>query len=363
MPDYEQKIKEIEEEIRKTAYNKATQHHIGLLKAKAARLRVQQESRGKSGKKGEGYSVRKTGDATVVLVGFPSVGKSTILNRITNAESKIGSYAFTTLTAVPGIMKYRHARVQLVDLPGLIKGAASGSGRGREVLSVIRSADLIIFIAEPYGINHVDVLKKELYNAGFRIDEKKPHIKIKKKDKGGVDIASTVKLTKIDRKTIESILRELSYNNASVVIRDDVSPDQLIDVIQGNRIYVKSFVIINKADTADKKQIQLVKKMLPRAHLASAEKDPPEKIKRAIFNNLKLMRIYMKETGKKADMDEPLIIKEGSTVADVCRKLHKNFLATFKNAKVWGSSAKFPGQILHEKHVLKDKDTLQINVR
>ena len=362
MPSYEEQIKSAEEEIRKTAYNKATQHHIGLLKAKIARLRERQESRGGS-KKGGGYSVRKTGDATVVLVGFPSVGKSTILNKITNAESKTGSYAFTTLTTIPGVMEYEHAKVQVLDVPGLIKGAAAGSGRGREVLSVIRNADLIVFVTEPYGISQVSVLKKELYNSGFRTDEKPPHVKIRRKERGGIDVASTVKLSRIDRKTVEGILKEFSYDNASVVIREDVSPDQLIDVIQGNRAYLPSFVVVNKADSADAKQIELVRKAIPDAHVMSAEKDSPEKLKRAIFERLRLIRIYMKESGKKADMEEPLIMRESSTVGDACQRLHKDFLKRFKNAKVWGSSAKFPGQLLHESHVLKDKDVLQINLR
>ena len=86
MGDYDERIKEFEEELKKTKYNKKTQHHIGLVKAKIARLKEKSEQKKKGGKKGEGFSVRKSGDATVVLIGFPSVGKSTLLNKITNAE-------------------------------------------------------------------------------------------------------------------------------------------------------------------------------------------------------------------------------------------------------------------------------------
>ena len=76
-------IKELEAELAKTKYNKKTQHHIGLVKAKIARLKEKREQRRKGGPKHEGYAVRKSGDATVVLVGFPSVGKSTLLNNFT----------------------------------------------------------------------------------------------------------------------------------------------------------------------------------------------------------------------------------------------------------------------------------------
>ena len=82
-------------------YNKATSHHIGKLKAKLSKLKEESLQRSSGGTKGQGFHVKKSGDATVVLVGFPSVGKSTLLNNITNAESKVGAYQFTTLDIVP----------------------------------------------------------------------------------------------------------------------------------------------------------------------------------------------------------------------------------------------------------------------
>ena len=91
---------------------------------------MQRASVGKS-KGDERFSVRKTGDGTVVLLGFPSVGKSTLLNKLTNAKSDIGVYSFTTLRAVPGLMEHKYAKVQIIDLPGIVSGAASGRGRWR----------------------------------------------------------------------------------------------------------------------------------------------------------------------------------------------------------------------------------------
>ncbi|MBI2664264.1 50S ribosome-binding GTPase [Candidatus Woesearchaeota archaeon] len=356
----EEQIAEIEEEIRTTKYNKATQHHIGLLKAKLARLRTASSG---SGRKGSGYSVRKSGDATVVLVGFPSVGKSTILNKITNADSKIADYDFTTLTVIPGTMEYNHARVQVLDIPGLIEGAASGAGMGKEVLSVVRSADLIVFITTAVTYAEVEVLGAELYKAGFRLDETPPNVRIRRRERGGIDFAATVKLSKMDRKTAEGILREFSLDNSAIVIRQDITADELIDAIQGNCVYVPSLIVVNKCDAAGRQQLSVVRKVYPGALLISAINDNPEKIKKAIYDGLKLIRIYLKEAGKKADTEIPLIAREGSTIADVCVRLHKDFLRKFKSAKVWGRSARFPGQLLHEKHVLQDKDVVQINFK
>ncbi len=362
MASYDDKIGEIEDEIRNTQYNKATQHHIGLLKAKIAGLRDKKESKGKGGG-GFGYSVRKSGDSTVVLVGFPSVGKSTILNKITNAESKVGAYAFTTLTVVPGILEYNHAKIQVLDVPGLIKGAASGTGMGKEVLAVLRNADLIVLITDPFSLNQVEVLKNELYEAGIRLDENPPNVRVRKKDKGGIDFAATVKLTRIDRKTIEGIMRELSLDNASIVVREDITAEQLIDAIRGSCVYVPSLVVINKADTASERQLSEAKKEYPEAFIASAERESLEGLKPLIFSMLRLMRVFLKEAGKKADMDVPLIVRQGSTIRDVCGRLHREFLRKFKNAKVWGKSAKFPGQVFKDSHVLMDRDVLQVNLK
>jgi len=104
MSSIQEQIQEVEDEIRKTQYNKATSHHIGRLKAKIARLRDDVEKKASAKNGGDGYSVRKSGDGTVTLVGFPSVGKSTLLNKLTDAKSEVGAYDFTTLTVVPGVL-------------------------------------------------------------------------------------------------------------------------------------------------------------------------------------------------------------------------------------------------------------------
>lgn len=136
-----EKIKDIELEISRTQKNKATEYHLGLLKAKLAKYRSQllEAPKGSKGA-GEGFEVTKAGDARVAMIGFPSVGKSTLLNKLTESESAVDAYEFTTLTCVPGVIKYKGARIQLLDLPGIIEGAAQGKGRGRQVIAVGRTA-------------------------------------------------------------------------------------------------------------------------------------------------------------------------------------------------------------------------------
>ena len=122
---------------------------MGTLKAKLAKYRTELlEPTGKKGEKGEGFEVLKSGDARVAMIGFPSVGKSTLLSSITKTESEQASYEFTTLTCIPGVIDYKGANIQLLDLPGIIEGAAQGKGRGRQVIAVARTADLIFMVLD-----------------------------------------------------------------------------------------------------------------------------------------------------------------------------------------------------------------------
>jgi len=362
MPDYVERIKELEKELSETSYNKRTQHHIGLLKAKIADLKQKQATRSSS-KNGSsvGFSVRRSGDGTVVLIGLPSVGKSTLLNRVTDASSKAGAYAFTTLTCIPGILNFRGSKIQILDVPGIVKGASRGSGRGKEVISVVRSADLVLLVADVLNLGRFKILEKELWDSDIALDHCVPDVRITRTSKGGVVVSSTVKLSKIDESTVADILRELKIINASVVIREDIDYDQLIDVIKGNRKYVSSVRVINKIDVADVGVLEKANSLFPDAVFVSGESGVGvSKLKRKIYSSFGFFRVFLKERGKDADFDEPMILSKGSSVRDLCERIHKDFVGKFKFAKVSGRSSKFAGQKLGLSHKLMDRDVVEI---
>lgn len=364
MVSLEDHIKEIEEEIRKTPYNKATQHHIGKLKAKLARLQDEVDKR--KSKKGEvkGYAVKKSGHATVVLVGLPSVGKSTLINTLTKAESEVAAYAFTTLKVVPGVMHYKGAKIQILDLPGLVEDASKGKGRGREVLSVVRSSDLVLLMIDVFN-SDVDLLAGELGKGGIRLNQYPPDISVNRKDRGGININSTVKLTKMDEEMIAAIYREYGFINAEILIREDITQDRLIDSIAKNRVYIPALVILNKIDLVEKEDLDNIASaiedltVLP---ISAKNGNGLKDLRKRIFESLDFISIYMKPQGRKADYDEPLIIKNNSSVGDVCDSIHRTFRRRFRYANIWGKSAKFPGQTVGLRHVLLDGDVLTIVV-
>ncbi len=361
---YDRKVKDLEEELSTTKYNKNTQHHIGLVKAKLAKIKEDYQKKAAGKGKTEGFEVKRSGDATAIIVGFPSVGKSTLLNAITNANSPVGAYAFTTLTCIPGLLEYNHAKIQVLDVPGIVEGAATGRGRGKEVLACAQSADLVIILLDVFHPEHFEVVKKEIYETGLRINQRLPLVKISKKARGGIDIGCTVKLTKLNEETIKAILKEFRLDNSSIVIREDITDDQLIDVIEGNRKYVPAITLLNMIDMVNSKELERIKAIVKPDICISAEKKiNTEESKELIFKKLDFIRIYCKEAGKKADMGVPLIMRKGSTLRDVCVKLHKDFVAKFRFARIWGKSVKFDSMIIKNlEHKLLDNDIVEIHL-
>src|SRR6266480_2788343 len=343
-----EKIKQIEQEMSKTQINKHTEHHIGLLKAKLARLRAELESSTSKGG-GPAFEIKKGGDATIVLIGLPSVGKSTILNRLTNAKSKVAAYAFTTLTVVPGILRYNGADIQILDLPGIISGASSGRGRGRRVLSVARNADLVLLVLDVFQPGQVELLKHELHEMGIRINQKPPDVVITRSNKGGLALTTSVKLTKLSPATVKGIVQEYGVSNGGILMRDDITDDQLIDVLTGNRVYARALVVLNKVDLVNEQYLAAAKKGLNMDLLTER-----------IWETLDFIRIYLKRPDGEPDFEKPLILPAGSTLRDVCKKIHPRFSEGAKYALVSGPSVKYSGQRVGLDHMPVDKDIVTI---
>ena len=357
-----EKIQAIEEEMKRTQIHKHTEHHVGLLKAKLAKLKAEQERSQSSKQGGAGFELKKGGDCTAVLIGLPSVGKSTILNHLTNAKSRVAAYAFTTLTVVPGLLEYQGARIQILDLPGIISGAATGTGRGKRVLSVAKNADLIILVLDVFQPDQVGTLVKELYEIGIRLDTRPPNVTINRTSQGGLGITAACRLTHLTESTVRAILNIYKINHGGIIIREDITDDQLIDVIAGNRRYIPSITVLNKIDLVNPKYVDEVKTriggdIIP---ISADQNTNIEAVKKGIYENLKLIKVYLKPRNGEPDFEEPLIVTAGSTISDVCKKIHKKFAGEAKYALVSGNSVRFSSQRVGMDHIVEDRDVVTI---
>jgi uncharacterized protein len=360
MDEISDRIEQIKEEMRTTPYHKGTEHHIGRLRARLAVLQNSlMEKNSGGGGSGKGFEVKHFGDATVVLIGFPSVGKSTLLNALSSAHSKIAPYPFSTLTVIPGMMNYQGAQIQILDVPGLISGAALGRGRGKQVLAVARNADLVILIIEANHLEQIQQMKKELSEAGVRIDKPKPHVFIKITERGGIKLNLSTAHLGLSREEIEGIAQEFRMTNAEITFESDITADDLIDAFIGNRVYIPSITVVNKIDQISLRDMGVLGEVGVMG-ISAEKKIGLEELKSKIWVKLKLIRIYLKIKNEEPDLNDPLIIISGQTIDQILGKIHSDLDMTIKEAKVWGNSVKFQGQTVSLGHQLQDQDILML---
>ncbi|CAG8453509.1 11802_t:CDS:10 [Ambispora gerdemannii] len=315
-----EKIQEIEKEISRTQKNKATEYHLGLLKAKLARYRVQLLEPTKGGVKGEGFDVMKSGDARVALIGFPSVGKSTLLNKLTKTHSEAGAYEFTTLTCIPGKIEYNGANIQLLDLPGIIEGASQGKGRGRQVIAVAKTADVVLMMLDATkSYQQRALLERELEAVGIRLNRQKPNVYFKVKTGGGIGFNSTVRLTHVNA--------QMCYNKIDSITLEEL--DRLAR--EPNTIVISCELDLNLDYLVEE-----------------------------VWRHLNLLRVYTKKRGEYPDFEGGLIVRNGSTVEHVCHSIHRSLAEEFRYALIWGTSTKHNPQRVGLSHVVENEDVIQV---
>lgn len=167
----------------------------------------------------DSIAVRREGAAQIALVGPPNVGKSSILQALSDIQIKTGDYAFTTLRPVPALTWIGGVLVQLVEIPGLIGGATEDRGGGRALLGVLRGADAIVYCARS-GADPADfrAVREEVLAAGI---DRPAVLAVTRADEAGPEAVAAV----------AALAPELPMVRVSVL--DDASLDELRAAIWG----------------------------------------------------------------------------------------------------------------------------------
>ncbi|CAC9547683.1 ribosome-interacting GTPase 2 [Leishmania donovani] len=363
--------KAIEEEIARTQKNKKTEYHVGRLKGQLARIKtemMENAARAAGAKGGDGFDVRKSGDVRCALVGFPSVGKSSFLSRVTQTESEAAGYEFTTLTCIPGKLMHKGTEIQILDLPGIIEGAAEGKGRGRQVIATARTADMIILMLDAAKAEaQRSKIESELESVGIRLNQRFPNVTFKKKASCSMNVvsySSTVPQTRgVSEQMVKEVLKDYGIFNADVALREDITVDQFIDVIEGNRKYMPCLYVYNKIDTITMEEMDRLSR-LPHSVVLSLHWDlNVDEVIDEVWEHLNIIRIYTKKHGEHPDFGKPFVVKRDASVEHICKRIHKDIASRFKYALVWGTSAKHQPQRVGISHELEDEDVLQIMLR
>ena len=354
--------------------HKGTAKLCAQVKRQMAILRreIEEKKRRKAGRGGPKFFVEKEGAAQIVVLGPTKVGRSSLLTSLTNAKVEVSSYPFTTREPVPGMMLYQDIQFQIVEAPALIEGSADGEGWGLQTLALARNADGLILMVdlsnEPR--KQLELILNELDKARIVTQKPKAQVSIERKHMGfGLRIICIGKLVDCTLKDVENLLKSYRVNDAIVKIQGEASLDDIEDAIFESTAYRPAIIIANKADLAVNLQKQIIElqnfvkgklNVIPISCKTGLNLD---KIGEEIFKMLDIIRVYTKEPGRKNPSPKPFILKRGSTVSDLARQIHSDFVERFMFARVWSKRLTFSPQKVGLNFKLEDGDIIEIHAR
>jgi uncharacterized protein len=292
--------------------HKASEKVQAILKTKISEVTDEVEAAKSGPKKATAsYKIPRQGAGTIVFLGGPNAGKSSLLRKLTKATPEVAPYPFTTREPVPGMMDWEDVRVQLIDLPPI-----TADFYEPYVTDFTRTADAAVLVVD-LG------------------------------DDDGPFAAETV----LERLTE----RKLHLVGSPPEGEDDPTV-----------FHVRTLLVANKVDAdgaADRLDIlrEMIGDRLPILPVSAERGDGMGELRTRLFRLLDVIRIYAKPPGKPADMSAPFTISEGGTVLDFAEKVHSDLAESLKAAKVWGS-AQFDGQTVKRDHVLRDKDVVELSM-
>jgi hypothetical protein len=297
----EEKMAALKKMLSTVPTHKGTEKLRQEIKTKLAKLKRKQEKERKS--KGKSLTIKKEGSATVVLIGPPNSGKSSLLNKLTGAKALVAAYEHTTTKPEVGVLDYKGLKFQVIELPAIIPGFYD-SEKGPQFLSVVRNADLVVIVTHTDKINYII---KECKKAGILLNE--PFAR---------------------------------------------SQDDTVK-------HAKAMIVVTKGDLDSSKKSYIALKRF--YNFSTIRLSTLNQLKDEIWKHLELVKIYTKEPTKKVKKDVPICLEKDSTIKDMAQFIHKDFIRNFRFARVWGRSAKFPGQQAGLDHKLADDDIVELHMR
>jgi len=303
--DPAEKIAALEEMLAIMPKHKGTDHLRAELRSRIAKLT--QLAGKKSGAQRMTMAIEKEGASQVAVVGLPNAGKSQLVASLTNASPTVADYPFTTYAASPGMMPYENIQIQLIDTPPLVPQMMEWW-----LPPILRRADALLIVVD---------------------------------------------LNDVPLEQMASIIEQLRE------MRISLDPGETDEGILSRQ---RTLVAGNKADIAGTEagfnSLQAgYGEKLPLAYISARDGFGLEEMKRKVFQLLGIIRVYTKTPGQKPDMDDPIILPKGSTLADAAEAVHKDFRARLKFARLWGSG-KHDGLMVKRDHVLQDGDIIELHV-
>jgi ribosome-interacting GTPase 1 len=304
----EDKIDALEELLAAIPKHKGTDHLRADLRSKLAKLKEASHSRRGAAHATSPFRVEREGAGQVAVIGCPNTGKSALVAALTNAAPEVAAYPFTTRAPVPGMMQVEAVQVQLVDTPPLHPDHVNP-----ELIGLIRRADLLLVVVDLQGDPIGQLQDAMAMLADRRI------------------------LPVVERGRHEPEAR-LSFKPLLVAVNknDDEASDgdfrALCELFEGE---------------------------CPLLPVSARTGRGLDRLRRAIFDGLDLIRVYSKPPGKEPDLAAPFPLRRGSTVEELAGEIHRDLQRNLRSARVWGKEV-FDGQPVGRDYVLHDGDIVEL---
>jgi ribosome-interacting GTPase 1 len=315
--------------------------------------------------------IEKQGSAQVALIGMTNVGKSCLMKATTNSKVLVTPTPYSTHEPVPGIMTYGDVQFQIVEAPAVMEGSADGRAAGHVTLGLARNADGVILMVDLSldPIKQLELLLAELEKSRVLVNKPSGRVYVERRHAGSaLRIVLVGRLLDCSMQDVEDLLRSYKLNDAIVKISGDIRLDDVEDAIFETTTYKPAVIVANKLDlkgAATNLHVlkQYVNGKLPVIAMSCEQKTGIPELGKALFESLKVIRVYTKDPGSKQDTGHPFVMKYGATINDLARNIHKEMLENFMFAMVWAKRLPFSPKKVGMNFVLDDGDIVEIHTR
>lgn len=305
----QERLQALKEMLAAIPKHKGTEKMQADLKRRISDANEEVQKAGK--KKGFSIKVDREGGGQVCVAGPPNSGKSRLIAALTDTELEVANYPFTTRTPQPAMMMFEDIQIQLVDMPPVCSLHMESW-----VPSILRTCDLILVVVDLSAPDLLDGLEDTL--------------------------------TVLEESKIELV------------------PHMPEEDFWARVIKKRGWLVGTQVDKPGARDNWQVIKDLYRGRFGmsavSAETgEELDRLKNEIFMALEIIRVYSKKPGHDPDMDQPFVVKRGSTLMDFAQTVHKDFAENLKFARVWGHT-KYDGMMANQDYIVQDKDVVELHI-
>ncbi|MHC4475625.1 MAG: GTPase [Planctomycetota bacterium] len=303
----DEKILALERMLAVMPKHKGTDHLKADLRRKLSKLREVAAQKSKASVI-DVFHVPRGGSGQIVLLGTPNCGKSSIVAALTNAKVNVADFPFATGAPAPGMAKFEDVPIQLVDMPPI---TADYSAPGQ--VGTYRNCDLIAIVIDLSGdvAEQIEVCMDFLQSKNLLIDE---------------ETAATDEHGNV-----------LGKRAICICTKSDIAEEGAVEKLRSSCDYPLEFIEISAENGGGMQELAA-----------------------NLFESLRIIRVYAKPPGKKADMDEPFTLSAGSTIMDLAIAVHRQLAERLRFARIWGTGV-YDGQNAPRNHILHDGDIVELH--